>query len=1847
MQEINMRLVLDSDGFRGELRDAQGNVLQFGQAADQAGTTAAKGLKRTEDQARQTAGAINTVRGAIAEFGRGVAQGIGQELARAIRALPQLATQSINLADDLSKMSQKVGVSIESLSTLSYAADRSGVGLDQLQGAMVRLAVNASEAARGTGESRAAFDQLGISVTDNNGRLKSTDTLLREVAQGISQLGGGIEKTDLAVKLFGRTGAELIPLLDQGGDGIAAMEERARSLGLELDANTGRSAEQFNDLLADLGSLGTGVGNEIARQLLPSMTQLVAQFVDASREGDGLKSVATAIADVLRVLAAAAFVAKAGVEAVVNIVAASIDVMDAGARSAYAFAQNYTLWGLVLPKSAEDSKNLGQILEELKNRTDAATSSAGTGLSLAVADVTDKFVALFSPAQAAAEGITNTATSADQASTALTNLQAGLSQQAAQLEQQVATFGKGRAGALEYAQGLELAKAATIADMAEREKYVAGVKAAFEPLLTNARALDAMQAAQKRTQETQRAAQRDQRELSREVERAATAQLKFKDELLQMEAALAGPVRAAQIDYERRLEDLDRRLEAGEIQLMDYYRALELVEEGYERNSEAARQQEDVIGRLSRQYAEQSRLAELSTDQRRVEIAVTQVLASEHDNLRKLTDEEREAKIALIRATVEAGEQSVLTAERSREAADLSTQAWQDFADGLVDAVSKGGEGVKAYFKRLLQDLLRQWASSALLRSMASFFGGSMPGLSSAATSGNGYVSQLSAMFGGGGGTGGTSLGGSGYGSMVNSGLSWLGNSPAAQQALTYAPYAAAAGGAYYGLTNRGGSTGSGGSLAAGAAYGYAGYALGTVATGALLGAGAGAATGVAGAAAGGALAGGAGAAAAIPVVGWIVAALALIDAFSGGKLFGTRYKPDEMTTSIGIEGGEAFTESSLTEVRNRSLFRGRQWRNSTLADSREAVQAAQALFDAADQTQQMVGQRLRGQATDLMDVAIRSVTDFDSKGRPTTTKIFVDLLGRTFEEASQELAGQRISAEFIIDAIDQIMGNVVPAVAATTASAARDGIEQGVGGSGTFDQVGEYAAAVIKSATSAVQGEASALAERWRGDAEQLLTGAQFLLDVASDIRNGFDLLETGTLTPVLELVEDLAMGGETLGQTYARLAGATQLLEQSLGLSGVTLDKTREEFVRFATGIADAAGGLERAAALWQGFRDNFYTVMEQLDFNLLSARQGAGREFSDVGLDIADFQGEEGRRRYRELFESVLPTLSEEAVVQWLEAGNALGALLGLEAQRTAILAEQQAALLAYQAEVQELRDELETAGMSTFAREIQAITRWTADATESLNAAARAAGMQSAAEEDLALVHQVASQRAAAAIARLRDAAADLVTQLYGSPLDQINAQIAAIEAAQQASTSSQVGAIEQVGAAARGVYEQQLSALQNIRQWLDSQLLGDLSSLTPEQRLAEARRQFDETAAAAAGGDVEALQRLTQLADALLREERSFSASSQQFTDTEAYVRRRMTELAGMQLAQPPLGGPTGAVGGGGSITGAVVSPELEALYDQRDALLNEQLTEQRAAMLRELGSLVREYIQATGEPLAEVAQQIRLNLSELAADLGIQLEELTVETAMSLTALARQLGVDVTELATNVGVELGALADRQSLLNQALDQTLLGVPAEFREQLVGPLEAIRNATSDADATGAVEAAEAAIRAMPAGVRDLLAPFFEGIGPAPVVSELTTLRDINATASAQLSELSLIREAIEAIGRGLPTVDGLDSFDVGTAYVPRTGPALIHQGETILPAAVADFARRSGLAIGAVPSGSNEAVVAELRALRAEHASSQALIATRLADVEAAQNRGSERIALETRRGADIAQQRGR
>ncbi len=196
--------------------------------------------------------------------------------------------KAIDTADEMSKMAQKIGMSTENLSTLAHAADISGVSIEQLQTGLAKLSKNSADAANGTGDAKKAFNALGINVSDANGNLKASDVLLKEVADKFKGLKDGTDKTAVAMSIFGKSGAELIPMLNQGSREIEALQSRARELGLELSTEAGRAAEEFNDQVRDLGQNATGLGRQIATDLLPYLNEIVKAMRLAYQESGPL-----------------------------------------------------------------------------------------------------------------------------------------------------------------------------------------------------------------------------------------------------------------------------------------------------------------------------------------------------------------------------------------------------------------------------------------------------------------------------------------------------------------------------------------------------------------------------------------------------------------------------------------------------------------------------------------------------------------------------------------------------------------------------------------------------------------------------------------------------------------------------------------------------------------------------------------------------------------------------------------------------------------------------------------------------------------------------------------------------------------------------------------------------------------------------------------------------------------------------------------------------------------------------------------------------------------------------------------------------------------------------------------------------------------------------------------------------------------------------------------------------------------------------------------------------------------------------------------------------------------------
>lgn len=260
--------------------------------ADTAGLE--KGLK---DASSKLTGFV----GSVGKHGAAAGLAVGAALTGAIGVSLHGAFEE---ADKLGKMAQSVGMPVEELSKLKHAADLSDVSLESLSTSMGRLNRNMAEAASDTvSKAGLAFKALGIDVTNTDGTLKSSSIVLGDIAEKFSGYKDGAAKSALAIELFGRSGAAMIPMLNAGRDGLQEMADEAGKLGFVIDHQTAKAAENFNDNLTRLGKVKDGVALTITAQLAPAMERLSLAFFDVAKDGGVVKGIADGLLTAMNVLA--------------------------------------------------------------------------------------------------------------------------------------------------------------------------------------------------------------------------------------------------------------------------------------------------------------------------------------------------------------------------------------------------------------------------------------------------------------------------------------------------------------------------------------------------------------------------------------------------------------------------------------------------------------------------------------------------------------------------------------------------------------------------------------------------------------------------------------------------------------------------------------------------------------------------------------------------------------------------------------------------------------------------------------------------------------------------------------------------------------------------------------------------------------------------------------------------------------------------------------------------------------------------------------------------------------------------------------------------------------------------------------------------------------------------------------------------------------------------------------------------------------------------------------------------------------------------------------------------------
>lgn len=205
--------------------------------------------------------------------------------ALSIGAIASQVKSVADLQDRFGKMAQQVGIGVEALTELDYAAKLSDVSTEDLSTGITRLTSKMADVAQGSKEAAAVFDSLGVKVKNSDGSLRSSEQVLKDIAQRFSEFEDGSTKTAYAVEIFGRAGAKLIPLLNSGRDGLAEMAEEARQLGVVFDEKAAKAAERFNDNLTRLGQVARGLKIELFQGLIQPLTEITQRFLEARSAG--------------------------------------------------------------------------------------------------------------------------------------------------------------------------------------------------------------------------------------------------------------------------------------------------------------------------------------------------------------------------------------------------------------------------------------------------------------------------------------------------------------------------------------------------------------------------------------------------------------------------------------------------------------------------------------------------------------------------------------------------------------------------------------------------------------------------------------------------------------------------------------------------------------------------------------------------------------------------------------------------------------------------------------------------------------------------------------------------------------------------------------------------------------------------------------------------------------------------------------------------------------------------------------------------------------------------------------------------------------------------------------------------------------------------------------------------------------------------------------------------------------------------------------------------------------------------------------------------------------------------
>jgi hypothetical protein len=276
-----------------ELNQSEKSLNELSGAEKQAGKEADRTSNKMEGLKSVIGSIGGVVKGAI-----GVIAGLAAGVAVVTTAIGGLVFSTASASAELVDMSAKTGISTTRLQELAYVGDQVGTSQETITGSLARMirtmsgaqtqfadysAAQANAAAKGEdfdgqlGDNAAAFDRLGVQVTDSSGALRNSETVFAELITALGKIDNETERDALAMSIFGKSAMELNPLIKAGSDELSRLADEAHKVGAVMSEEDVAAFEAFDDTLVSLQAGLKGTVGTLMASFLPGFQSVFGQ----------------------------------------------------------------------------------------------------------------------------------------------------------------------------------------------------------------------------------------------------------------------------------------------------------------------------------------------------------------------------------------------------------------------------------------------------------------------------------------------------------------------------------------------------------------------------------------------------------------------------------------------------------------------------------------------------------------------------------------------------------------------------------------------------------------------------------------------------------------------------------------------------------------------------------------------------------------------------------------------------------------------------------------------------------------------------------------------------------------------------------------------------------------------------------------------------------------------------------------------------------------------------------------------------------------------------------------------------------------------------------------------------------------------------------------------------------------------------------------------------------------------------------------------------------------------------------------------------------------------------------